>query len=145
MHSKRIASYPCRIERGAPNWRVSFRDVPLALAGARGVPEVFEAAESALVVALAALGADAGSGLPAASPPAPGEVVITVRLGGPPLVRTAAPPAEPTGEPDASDEDVPVLSGEVVDTPSETGLVVARKQGGFWTRLVGWLTGSRSF
>jgi hypothetical protein len=140
MHSERVASYPCRIERGTPTWAVSFRDVPQALAGGRGVPDIFEVAESALVEALDALGADAARGLPAASAPAPGEVVITVRLGGPPLVRTSPPPSEIEDEPD---EDVPVVSGEVVDVPSETGLVPVRRQG-LWSRLVGWLTGARS-
>ena len=114
MHSERVASYPCRIERGTPTWAVSFRDVPQAVAGGRGVPDIFEVAESALVEALDALGADAARGLPAASS-APGEVVITVRLGGPPLVRSP-PPSE-----------VVAISGEVVD-PSETGLVGQ----GFW-------------
>ena len=140
MHSERIASYPCRIERGAPDWTVSFRDVPQALAGGRGVPAVFEVAESALVGALDSLCAGETGGLPAASAPAPGEVVITVRLGGPPLVRTSPPPSEVEDEPD---EDVPVVSGEVVDVPSETGLVPVRRQG-LWSRLVGWLTGARS-
>ena len=142
MHSDRIASYPCRIERGAPDWAVSFRDVPDALAGGRGVPDIFEVAESALVRALDALCAGAGSGLPAASAPAPGEVVITVRLGGPPLVRTSPPPAAAVDEAGAADEDVPTVTGEVVDVSTETGLVPVRRQG-FWSRLVGWLSGSR--
>jgi hypothetical protein len=140
MQSARIASYPCRIERGAPDWTVSFRDVPQALVAGRGVPEIFEVAESALVTALGDHCANAAGGLPAASAPAPGEVVITVRLGGPPLVRTSPPPSEIEDEPD---EDVPVVSGEVVDVPSETGLVPVRRQG-LWSRLVGWLTGARS-
>ena len=55
MQSARIASYPCRIERGTPNWTVSFRDVPQALAAGRGVPGIFEVAESALVAALGTL------------------------------------------------------------------------------------------
>ena len=91
MQSARIASYPCRIERGTPNWTVSFRDVPQALAAGRGVPGIFEVAESALVAALGTLDASAAHGLPAASVPAPGEVMVTVRLGGPPLVRVSAP------------------------------------------------------
>jgi hypothetical protein len=139
MHSERVASYPCRIERGTPTWAVSFRDVPQALAGGRGVPDIFEVAESALVEALDALGADAARGLPAASAPAPGEVVITVRLGGPPLVRTSPPPSEVVDEPD---DDVPAISGEVVDIPSETGLVSTRRQG-FWGWLAGLFGGSR--
>ena len=139
MHSERVASYPCRIERGTPTWAVSFRDVPQAVAGGRGVPDIFEVAESALVEALDALGADAARGLPAASSPAPGEVVITVRLGGPPLVRTSPPPSEVVDE---SDEDVPAISGEVVDIPSETGLVSTRRQG-FWGWLAGLFGGSR--
>ena len=144
MQSARIASYPCRIERGAPDWTVSFRDVPLALTRGRGVPGIFEAAESALVSALDILSADAAhGGLPAASGPAPGEVMVTVRLGGPPLVRTSAPPSGSVDdEPDASD-DIPAISGEVVDVPSETGLVPVRRQG-FWGWLAGLFTGSRS-
>ncbi len=142
MQSARIASYPCRIEHGTSDWAISFRDVPQALAGGRGVPAIFEAAESALVAALDALRADAAPGLPAASAPAPGEVMVTVRLGGPPLVRTSLPEAPSAGS-DTTDEDIPTLSGEVVDVPTETGLVAARRQG-FWSRLVGWLTGSRS-
>ena len=59
MQSARIASYPCRIERGTPNWTVSFRDVPQALAAGRGVPGIFEVAESALVSALGTLSAEA--------------------------------------------------------------------------------------
>ena len=143
MQSARIASYPCRIERGAPDWTVSFRDVPQALVAGRGVPEIFEVAESALVTALGDHCANAAGGLPAASAPAPGEVVITVRLGGPPLVRTSAPPSGSVDdEPDASD-DIPAISGEVVDVPSETGLVPVRRQG-FWGWLAGLFTGSRS-
>ena len=143
MHSARIASYPCRIERGTPNWTVSFRDVPLALAGGQGVPGIFETAESALVSALDTLGADSSDALPAASVPAPGEVMITVRLGGPPLVRASAPEAPSSSESDASDEDIPTVSGEVVDVSTETGLVAPGRQGGFWSRVLGWLTGSR--
>ena len=143
MQSARIASYPCRIERGTPNWTVSFRDVPLALVAGRGVPGIFETAESALVSALDILGADASDGLPAASAPAPGEVMITVRLGGPPLVRTSVPEAPSSSESDASDEDIPTVSGEVVDVSTETGLVAPGRQGGFWSRVLGWLTGSR--
>ncbi len=143
MHSARIACYPCRIEPGTPDWTISFRDVPLALAGGRGVPDVFEAAESALVAALDTLGADAADGLPAASAPAPGEVMVTVRLGGPPLVRTSPPQGLPSSEPDASGEDIPTVSGEVVDVSSETGLVAPGRQGGFWSRVLGWLTGAR--
>lgn len=143
MQSARIASYPCRIERGAPDWTVSFRDVPQALVAGRGVPEIFEVAESALVTAIGDHCANAAGGLPAASAPAPGEVVITVRLGGPPLVRTSAPPSGSVDdEPDASD-DIPAISGEVVDVPSETGLVPLRRQG-FWGWLAGLFTGSRS-
>jgi hypothetical protein len=143
MQSARIASYPCRIERGAPDWTVSFRDVPQALVAGRGVPEIFEVAESALVTALGDHCANAAGGLPAASAPAPGEVVITVRLGGPPLVRTSPPPSGSVDdEPDASD-DIPAISGEVVDVPSETGLVPLRRQG-FWGWLAGLFTGSRS-
>jgi hypothetical protein len=143
MQSARIASYPCRIERGAPDWTVSFRDVPQALVAGRGVPEIFEVAESALVTALGDHCANAAGGLPAASAPAPGEVVITVRVGGPPLVRTSAPPSGSVDdEPDASD-DIPAISGEVVDVPSETGLVPVRRQG-FWGWLAGLFTGSRS-
>ena len=140
MHSERVASYPCRIERGTPTWAASFRDVPQALAGGRGVPDIFEVAESALVKALDALRADAAGELPAASTPAPGEVVITVRLGGPPLVRTSPPPSEVVDEPD---EDFPAISGEVVDIPSETGLVTTRKRG-LWGWLAGLFGGSRS-
>lgn len=143
MHSARIASYPCRIERGTPDWTISFRDVPQALAGGRGVPGVFEAAESVLVAALDSLGADSVGGLPAASAPAPGEVMVTVRLGGPPLVRTSPPKKPPSSESDPADEDIPTVSGEVVDVSTETGLVSTRRQG-LWARLVGWLTGSRS-
>jgi hypothetical protein len=139
MQSARIASYPCRIERGAPDWTVSFRDVPQALVAGRGVPEIFEVAESALVTALGDHCANAAGGLPAASAPAPGEVVITVRLGGPPLVRTSPPPSEVVDEPD---DDVPAISGEVVDIPSETGLVSTRRQG-FWGWLAGLFGGSR--
>ena len=142
MQSARIASYPCRIECGTENWTVSFRDVPQALAAGRGVPGIFEVAESALVAALGALSANATQGLPAASAPAPGEMMVTVRLGGPPLVRVSAPEAS-SSESEAADEDVRVVSGEVVDVSSETGLVPVRKQG-LWVRLVGWLTGSRS-
>ena len=144
MQSARIASYPCRIERGTTeNWTVSFRDVPRALAAGRGVPGIFEVAESALVAALDAIGADAAQSLPAASAPAPGELMVTVRLGGPPLVRVSAPEVPSSSESEAVDEDVRVVSGEVVDVSSETGLVPVRKQG-LWARLVGWLTGSRS-
>ena len=139
MHSERVASYPCRIERGTPTWAVSFRDVPQALAGGRGVPDIFEVAESALVEALDALRADAARGLPAASSPAPGEVMITVRLGGPPLVPTSPPPSEVVDEPD---DDVPAISGEVVDIPSETGLVATRRRG-FWGWIAGLFGGSR--
>ena len=143
MQSARIASYPCRIERGTTeNWTVSFRDVPQALAAGRGVPGIFEVAESALVAALDTIGADAAQCLPAASAPAPGEMMVTVRLGGPPLVRTS-PPEPSSSASDATEEDIPTVSGEVVDVPSETGLVPVRKQG-LWARLVGWLTGSRS-
>lgn len=131
MQSARIASYPCLIERGTEIWTVSFRDVPLALSTGRGVPAIFEVAESALVSALGTLGAAA-----------PGELMVTVRLGGPPLVRVSAPEEPASSESDAPDEDVPTLSGEVVDVSSETGLVPVRKQG-LWARLVGWLTGSR--
>lgn len=144
MHSARIASYPCRIERGTLDWTISFRDVPQALAGGRGVPGVFEAAESVLVAALDSLGASSVGGLPAASAPAPGEVMVTVRLGGPPLVRTSAPEGDSSSGSDASEEDIPTVSGEVVDVPSETGLVATGRQGGFWSRVLGWLTGSRS-
>ena len=143
MQSARIASYPCRIERGTPNWTVSFRDVPQALAAGRGVPGIFEVAESALVAALGTLDASAAHGLPAASVPAPGEVMVTVRLGGPPLVRTSPPEGPPPGESDSTDEEVRTVSGEIVDVSTETGLVPIRKQG-LWARLVGWLTGSRS-
>ena len=146
MQSVPVASYPCRIERGAPDSTIAFRDVPGALACARGVPGVFEAAESALVAALEVLQADA-DGLPAASAPAPGEIVITVRLGGPPLVRTRLPepPApEPAAEEEEDDgENLPAITGEVVDPPTETGLVTTRRRGGFLARLFGWLTGSR--
>lgn len=138
MQSARTASYPCRIERGTPDATISFRDVPGALAAGRGVPGVFEAAESVLVAALAAR---SGGGLPAASVPAPGEVLVTVRLGGPPLVPTA-PPEAPPPEPDA-DEDAPAVSGEVIDVPSETGLVTTRRRG-FWGWLAGLFGGSRS-
>lgn len=144
MHSARIASYPCRIERGTPDWVISFRDVPDALAGGRGVPVIFEVAESALVAALGALGANAANGLPAASAPAPGEVMVTVRLGGPPLVRTSTPKGPSPTEAGAADEDIPTVSGEVVDVSTETGLVAPGRQGGFWSRVLGWLTGSRS-
>lgn len=142
MQSARIASYPCRIEHGTPNWTISFRDVPQALAVGRGVPGVFEAAESVLVAALDSLGANSVGGLPAASAPAPGEVIVTVRLGGPPLVRTS-PPQVDSSTPQAADEEVPTVSGEVVDVSAETGLVPVRRQG-FLSRLLGWLTGSRS-
>ena len=145
MQSARIASYPCRIERGTPNWTVSFRDVPQALAAGRGVPGVFEVAESALVSALGTLSADAAHGLPAASAPAPGEMMVTVRLGGPPLVRTSPPEGPPPDESDSTDEGIPTVSGEVVDVPSETGLVATRRQGGFWSWLTGLFGGSRSF
>ena len=141
MQSARIASYPCRIERGTPNWTVSFRDVPQALAAGRGVPGIFEVAESALVTALGTLSADAVHGLPAASAPAPGEMMVTVRLGGPPLVRTS-PPEPSSSASDAAEEDIPTVSGEVIEVSSETGLVPVRRQG-LWARLVGWLTGSR--
>ena len=40
-------------------------------------------------------------------------------------------------------EDIPTVSGEVVDVPSETGLVAPGRQGGFWSRVLGCLTGSR--
>ncbi len=143
MHSARTASYPCRIERGTPDSAISFRDVPQALAAGRGVPGVFEAAESVLVAALDSLGANSVGGLPAASAPAPGEVMVTVRLGGPPLVRTS-PPKPPSSDSNAADEHIPTVSGEVVDVPSETGLVATGRQGGFWSRVLGWLTGSRS-
>ncbi len=143
MQSARIASYPCRIERGTPNWTVSFRDVPQALAAGHGVPGIFEVAESALVAALGTLDASVAHGLPAASVPAPGEVMVTVRLGGPPLVRTSAPAAPPPGESDSTEEDVRTVSGEVVDIPDEKGLVSVRRLSP-WSRLVGWLTGSRS-
>ena len=142
MQSARIASYPCRIECGTENWTVSFRDVPQALAAGRGVPGIFEVAESALVAALGALGASAAQGLPAASAPAPGEMMVTVRLGGPPLVRTS-PPEPSSSASDAIEEDIPTVSGEVVDVSSETGLVAPGRQGGFWSRVLGWLTGSR--
>ena len=142
MHSARIASYPCRIERGTPDWVISFRDVPEALAGGRGVPAIFEVAESALVAALDNLGANAPHGLPAPSAPAPGEVMVTVRLGGPPLVWTS-PPQASSAESDADDEDIPTVSGEIVDVSTETGLVAPGRQGGFWSRVLGWLTGSR--
>ena len=141
MQSARIASYPCRIERGTPNWTVSFRDVPQALAAGHGVPGIFEVAESALVAALGTLSADAVHGLPAASAPAPGEMMVTVRLGGPPLVRTS-PPEPSSSASDAAEEDIPTVSGEVIEVSSETGLVPVRRQG-LWARLVGWLTGSR--
>ena len=144
MHSARTASYPCRIERGTPDWTISFRDVPQALAGSRGVPGVFEAAESVLVAALDSLGASSVGGLPEASAPAPGEVMVTVRLGGPPLVRTSPPMKPPSSDSKAADEDIPAVSGEIVDVPSETGLVATGRQGGFWSRVLGWLTGSRS-
>ena len=143
MQSARIASYPCRIERGTESWTVSFRDVPGALAAGRGVPGIFEVAESSLVAALGMLAASAAQGLPAASAPAPGELMVTVRLGGPPLVQVSAPEVPSSSESEAADEDVRIVSGEVVDVPSETGLVPVRKQG-LWARLVGWLTGSRS-
>ncbi len=143
MHSARIVSYPCRIETGDPDWTISFRDVPEALAGGRGVPAIFEVAESALVVALGSLVANAAHGLPAASAPAPGELMVTVRLGGPPLVRTSAPEGPPPIESVADDEDVPTVSGEVVDVSSETGLVATRRQGGFWSWLTGLFGGSR--
>ena len=142
MQSARIASYPCRIERGTQNWTVSFRDVPQALAAGRGVPGIFEVAESALVAALGTLDASAAHGLPAASVPGPGEVMVTVRLGGPPLVRVSAPEGPPPGESDSTDEDVRTVSGEVVDIPDEKGLVSVRRLS-LWSRLVGWLTGSR--
>ena len=115
MQSARTASYPCRIERGTPDATISFRDVPGALAAGRGVPGVFEAAES---------------------------VLVTVRLGGPPLVPTAPPEAPPAPEPDA-DEDAPAVTGEVIDVPSETGLVTTRRRG-FWGWLAGLFGGSRS-
>lgn len=140
MQSARIASYPCRIARDAPTWTVSFRDVPEARAEGRGVPAIFEVAESALVAALDALAADGLSGLPAASVPAPGEVVVTVRLGGPPLVRTTPPDEPESPVPDADDEDIPTVTGKIVDVPSETGLVSTGRSG-FWSRLLGWLTG----
>ena len=143
MQSARIASYPCRIERGTLDWTISFRDVPQALAGSRGVPGIFEAAESVLVAALDSLDANSVGGLPAASAPAPGEVVITVRLGGPPLVRTSRPEPSSAAS-DATEEDIPTVSGEVVDVSTETGLVAPGRQGGFWSRVLGWLTGSRS-
>ena len=143
MHSARIVSYPCRIERGALDSVISFRDVPQALAGARGVPGVFEAAESALVAALDSLGADSASGLPAASAPAPGEVMVTVRLGGPPLVRTAPPEAPGSAGSDADDNDIPAVSGEVVDLSTDTDLVPVRRQG-FWGWFLGLLGRSRS-
>ena len=139
MQSARTASYPCRIERGTPDATISFRDVPGALAAGRGVPGVFEAAESVLVAALAAR---SGGGLPAASVPAPGEVLVTVRLGGPPLVRTAPPEPPPPPEPD-DDEDAPAVSGEVIDVPSGTSLVTTRRRG-FWGWLAGLFGGSRS-
>lgn len=139
MQSARTASYPCRIERGTPDATISFRDVPGALAAGRGVPGVFEAAESVLVAALAAR---SGGGLPAASVPAPGEVLVTVRLGGPPLVPTAPPEAPPPAEPDA-DEDAPAVTGEVIDVPTETSLVTTRRRG-FWGWLAGLFGGSRS-
>ena len=142
MHSARIASYPCRIDRNTPNWTVSFRDVPQALAVGRGVPAIFEVAESALVAALGSPGADASGGLPAASVPAPGEVMVTVSLGGPPLVRTSRPEVGTSGS-DTDDEDLRTVSGEVVDIPDETGIVSVRRLS-LWSRLVGWLTGSRS-
>lgn len=144
MHSARIASYPCRIERGTLDWTISFRDVPQALAGSRGVPGVFEAAESVLVAALDSLGANSVGGLPAASAPAPGEVMVTVRLGGPPLVRTSPPQGASSSDSNTADEDIPTVSGEVVDVSPETGLVATGRQGGFWSRVLGWLTGSRS-
>ncbi|MDE2905010.1 MAG: hypothetical protein OXQ28_02895 [Acidobacteriota bacterium] len=144
MQSARIASYPCRIERGTPNWTVSFRDVPQALAAGRGVPGIFEVAESALAAALITLDASAAHGLPAASVPAPGEVMVTVRLGGPPLVRTS-PPEPSSSASDATEEDIPTVSGDVVDVSSETGLVATRRQGGFWSWLTSLFGGSRSF
>ena len=144
MQSARIASYPCRIERGTPNWTVSFRDVPQALAAGRGVPGIFEVAESALVAALDSLGAHSVGGLPAASAPAPGEIMVTVRRGGPPLVRTSAPEGSSSSGSDASEEDIPTVSGEVVDVSSETGLVATQRQGGFWNWLTGLFGGSRS-
>ena len=140
MHSARIASYPCRIERGAPDWTISFRDVPQALAGGRGVPAIFEVAESALVAALDALRTNPAHGLPAASAPAPGEVMVTVRLGGPPLVRTPPPGGSSSGS-DSADEDVPVIAGEIVDVSTETSLVPVRRRG-LLSRLFGWLTRS---
>lgn len=141
MQSARIASYPCRIECGTENWTVSFRDVPQALAAGRGVPGIFEVAESALVAALSTLGTNAAGGLPAASAPAPGEMMVTVRLGGPPLVRTS-PPEPSSSASDAAAEDIPTVSGEVVDIADEKGLVPVRRLS-LWSRLVGWLTGSR--
>ncbi len=148
MHSARIASYPCRIKRGAPNWTISFRDVPQALAGGRGVAENFEVAESALVAALETLRAGSVDGLPAPSVPAPGEVVVTVRLGGPPLLRSWSLGDEPATEsPDAAeaaDEAAPDDAPDASDATQETALVPVHRQGGFWSRLVGWLTGSRS-
>lgn len=144
MHSARIVSYPCRIETGDPDWTVCFRDVPQALAGGRGVPAIFEVAESALVAALDTLSANGGHGLPAASAPAPGELMVTVRLGGPPLVRTSPPQAPSSSASDAADEDIPAVSGEVVDVSTETGLVSTRRQGGFWSWLTGLFGGSRS-
>ena len=144
MQSARIASYPCRIERGAPDWTVSFRDVPLALTRGRGVPGIFEVAASALVSALDILCADAGlGGLPGASAPAPGEVMVTVRLGGPPLVRTSPPETPAPSGADTADEDLPAVSGEVVDVSTETGLVSVRRQG-FWGWFLGLFGGSRS-
>jgi predicted RNase H-like HicB family nuclease len=143
MQSARIASYPCRIERGPVDWVISFPDVPQALAAARGVPGVFEAAESALVAALDALNADSVDGLPAASAPAPGEMMVTVRLGGPPLVRTSAPATPAPSGSDTADEDVPVVSGEVVDLSTETGMVSVRREG-FWGWFLGLFGGSRS-
>ena len=144
MHSARIACYPCRIDRSATDWTVSFRDVPLALTRGRGVPGVFEAAESALVSALDILSADAAlGGLPVASAPAPGEVVITVRLGGPPLVRTSPPETPAASGADTADEDLPAVSGEVVDVSTETGLVSVRREG-FWGWFIGLFGGSRS-
>ncbi len=145
MQSARIASYPCRIEHGTPNWTISFRDLPQALAVGRGVPGVFEAAESVLVATLDSLGANSVGGLPAASAPAPGEIMVTVRRGGPPLVRTSAPEGTSSSGSDASEEDIPTVSGEVVDVSTETGLVATQRQGGFWSWLTGLFGGSRSF
>ena len=95
-----------------------------------------------LVAALDSLGANSVGGLPAASAPAPGEVMVTVRLGGPPLVRTS-PPTPPSSDSNAADEHIPTVSGEIVDVSTETGLVATGRQGGFWSRVLGWLTGSR--